>query len=107
MVYRKDEKLVCQTAYRLCENMLVELIGVQPLQPRQRIGESHDVLLRVPYMAAFADTNAMLEEAQSDPDAFMGREGWDFPQLHNPFAIALAYDKDAECNPYMLFTGAQ
>lgn len=107
VVYRKDEKLVCQTAYRLCGNMLVELIGVQPLQPRQRIGESHDVLLRVPYMAAFADTNAKIEEAQSDPDAFMGREDWDFPQIHNPFAIALAYDKEAECSPYMLFTGAQ
>jgi len=107
VVYRKDEKLVCQTAYRLCENMLVELIGVQPLKPHERIGESHDVLLRVPYMAAFADTNAKMEEAQSDPETFYGREDWDFPQIHNPFAIALAYDQDAECSPYMLFTGAQ
>ena len=107
VVYRKDEKLVCQTAYRLCENMLVEFIGVQPLQPRERIGQSHDVMLRVPYMAAFADTSVKIEEAQYDPDTFMGREDWDFPQIHNPFAIALAYERDAECSPYMLFTGAQ
>ncbi len=107
VVYRKDEKLVCQTAYRLCENMLVELIGVQPLKPHERIGESHDVLLRVPYMAAFADTNVKMEEPGFDPETFYGRENWDFPQIHNPFAVALAYDQDAECSPYMLFTGAQ
>lgn len=107
VVYRKDEKLVCQTAYRLCENMLVELIGVQSLRPNEQIGESHDVLLRVPYMAAFADTNAKIEEPRFDPETFYGRENWDFPQLHNPFAIASAYDKEAECIPYMLFTGAQ
>lgn len=107
VVYRKDEKLVCQTAYRLCENMLVELIGVQPLHSYERIGQSHDVLLRVPYMAAFADTNVKMEENQFDPETFYGRENWDFPQIHNPFALALAYDQDAECSPYMLFTGAQ
>lgn len=107
VVYRKDEKLVCQTAYRLCDNMLVEMIGVQPLDPRWEVGQSHDVLLRVPYMAAFVDTSAKIEETQFDPETFYGRENWDFPQLHNPFAIALAYDKDAECSPYMLFTGAQ
>lgn len=107
VVYRKDEKLVCQTAYRLCDNMLVEMIGVQPLDPRWEVGQSHDVLLRVPYMAAFVDTSAKIEETQFDPETFYGRENWDFPQLHNPFVIALAYDKDAECSPYMLFTGAQ
>lgn len=48
VVYRKEEKLVCQTAYRLCDNMLVEFIGVQPLRPHEPIGESHDVLLRAP-----------------------------------------------------------
>lgn len=107
VVYRKNEKLVCQTAYRLCDNMLVELVGVQPLDPHWKVGQSHDILLRVPYMAAFVDTSAKIEEMQFDPETFYGRENWDFPQLHNPFAIALAYDKDAECSPYMLFTGAQ
>lgn len=107
VVYRKEEKLVCQTAYRFCDNMLVEFIGVQPLRPHEPIGQSHDVLLRVPYMAAFVDTNVKLEEAQFDPETFYGRENWDFPQIHNPFAIARAYDRDAECSPYMLFTGAQ
>jgi len=65
------------------------------------------VQLRVPYMAAFADTTVKLEEPRFHQENFYGRENWDFPQLHNPFAIALAYDKDAECSPYMLFTGAQ
>lgn len=107
VVYRKEEKLVCQVAYRLCDNMLVEYIGIQPLEPSWHIGQSHDVMLRVPYMAAFVDTGAELEEAQFDPETFYGRENWDFPQLHNPFAVAWAYDKEAECSPYMLFTGAQ
>lgn len=107
VVYRKEEKLMCQTAYRLCDNMLVELIGIQPLDPHEKVGQSHDVSLRVPYMAAFVDTGARIEEAQWDPETFYGRENWDFPQLHNPFAIALAYDRDAECSPYVLFTGAQ
>lgn len=107
VVYKKEEKLVCQTAYRLSENMLVEYIGIQPLKPHWHIGESHDVMLRVPYMAAFVDTRAELEEAQFDSETFYGRENWEFPQLHNPFAIALAFDKEANCSPYMLFTGAQ
>ncbi|MCI8726973.1 MAG: LysM peptidoglycan-binding domain-containing protein [Hungatella sp.] len=107
VVYKKGEKLVCQAAYRLCENMLVEFIGVQPLRPHEGIGQSHDVQLRVPYMAAFADTTVKLEEPRFHQETFYGRENWDFPQLHNPFAIALAYDKNAECSPYMLFTGAQ
>lgn len=107
VVYRKEEKLVCQVAYRLCDNMLVEFIGVQPLEPSWHIGQSHDVLLRVPYMAAFVDTSAKLEEAQFDPENFYGRENWDFPQLHNPFAVARAFDVDAESSDYMLFTGAQ
>ncbi len=107
VVYKKSEKLVCQAAYRLCENMLVEFIGVQPLHPYEPIGQSHDVLLRVPYMAAFVDTTVKIEEPQFDQETFYGRENWDFPQIHNPFAVAIAYDKDAECSPYMLFTGAQ
>lgn len=107
VVYKKEEKLVCQTAYRLSDNMLVEYIGVQPLNPHERIGQSHDVMLRVPYMAAFVDTSAKIEEEQSDPETFYGRENWDFPQLHNPFAVAQAYDREAESSPYMLFTGAQ
>ncbi len=107
VVYRKEEKLVCQVAYRLCDNMLVEFIGVQPLDPHWHIGQSHDVLLRVPYMAAFVDTSAKIEETQFDTETFYGRENWDFPQLHNPFAVARAFDVDAESSDYMLFTGAQ
>ncbi len=107
VVYRLNEKLVCQVAYRLSDNMLVEYIGVQPLKPHEQIGESHDVMLRVPYMAAFVDTSATIEEAQFDPETFYGREDWDFPQLHNPFAVARAYDKEAGSSDYMLATGAQ
>ncbi len=68
---------------------------------------NREVMNRVPYLAAVADTNAKIEEAQYDPETFYGRENWEFPQLHNPFALALAYDRDAACSPYMLFTGAQ
>ncbi len=65
------------------------------------------MLLRVPYMAAFVDTSAKIEETQFDTETFYGRENWDFPQLHNPFAVARAFDVDAESSDYMLFTGAQ
>ncbi len=111
LLYRQNERLLCSVAYRLCDNMLVEFIGVEPL--RVYVGSSVDdlsnreVMNRVPYLAAASDTNVKIEEAQYDPEIFYGRENWDFPQLHNPFALALAYDKDAACSPYMLFTGAQ
>ena len=111
LLYKQRERLLCSVAYRLCDNMLVEFIGVEPL--RAYAGSSVDdlsnreVMNRVPYLAAVADTNVKIEEAQYDPETFYGRENWEFPQLHNPFALALAYDRDAACSPYMLFTGAQ
>lgn len=107
VVYKKEEKLVCAVAYRLCDNMLVEYIGVQPLEPHLHIGQSHDVLLRVPYMAAFVDTRPKIEEVRFEPETFYGRENWAFPQLHNPFALARAFDREASSSPYVLFSGAQ
>lgn len=67
----------------------------------------HEVMARVPYMAAVVDTRPKIEEVQWDTEAFYGRESWPFPQLHNPFALAQAYERDAECVPYVLFTGLQ
>lgn len=107
VVYRQKDKLVCAVAYRLCDNMLVEYIGIEPLNLHWGIGQSHDVMLRVPYMAAFTDTGTKIEEARWEPESFYGRENWDFPQLHNPFALAQAYDREAKCSPYVLVTGVQ
>lgn len=107
VVYRKEEKLVCQVAYRLCDNMLAEYIGIEPLEPDWDVGQSHDVMFEVPHMAIFTDTTPKIEEAQCDPETFYGRENWPFPQLHNPFALARAYDRDAVCSVYALFTGPQ
>ena len=65
------------------------------------------VLERVRYLAAGIDNVLSIPEAESDCEAFYGRENWDFPMLHNPFAAALAYSKDADCSAYVLFTGVQ
>lgn len=107
VVYRQKDKLVCAVAYRLCDNMLVEYIGIEPMDLHWEVGQSHDVMLRVPYMAAFTDTGTKIEEARCDPETFYGRENWDFPQLHNPFALTQAYDREAKCSPYVLVTGVQ
>ena len=101
LLYRKSGTVKCAAFYRLCDNMTAEFIGVEPVE------EQEHVLERVRYLAAKVDTTCQIEEAQYDPDEFYGKENWDFPLIHNPFAIALAYSKDAECDSYMLFTGAQ
>ena len=94
---------MCAAFYRVREGFLAEYIGIAPIQ------EKEPVLERVRYLAAEIKTDSVLssEEIQSDCEGFYGRENWDFPLLHNPFAAALAYDKNAECSSYMLFTGAQ
>lgn len=101
LLYKQGGAVKCAAFYRLCDNMAAEFIGVEPVE------EEEHVLERVRYLAARVDTACQIEEVQYDPEEFYGRENWDFPQIHNPFAIALAYSKDAECDSYMLFTGAQ
>lgn len=111
VLFKKEERLLCTVAYRLCDNLLAEFIGVEPLEAYESVAcqdlRMHEVMARVPYMAAVVDTRPKMEEAQWDTEAFYGRENWPFPQLHNPFALARAYDRDAECVPYVLFTGLQ
>lgn len=110
LLNREEDVLLCAAAYRLCDNMLAEFIGVEPIDAyykNRHVGEGWDIWDRVPYMAAIVDTTIKIEEAQCDPETFYGRENWAYPQLHNPFALALAYDQDAECVPYVLATGAQ
>lgn len=101
LLYRPTDTLQCAAFYRITEGLLAEYIGVAPVQ------EKEPVLERVRYLAAEIDNALIVEEVQSDCEAFYGRENWDFPLLHNPFATALAYDRDAACSSYMLFTGAQ
>ena len=102
-LYRETDILNCAAFYRIKEGFLAEYIGIAPIQ------ETGPVLERVRYLAAEIKTDSVLstEEIQSDCEEFYGRENWDFPLLHNPFATAHAYDKDAECNSYILFTGSQ
>lgn len=102
-LYRSEDILMCAAFYRVREGFLAEYIGIAPIQ------EEEPVLERVRYLAAEIKTDSIFtnEEIQSDCEDFYGRENWDFPLLHNPFAAALAYDKDAECSSYVLFTGAQ
>lgn len=101
LLYKQSGTVKCVAFYRLCDNMIAEFIGVEPVE------EEEHVLERVRYLAARVDTTIKVEDAQCDPEEFYGRENWDFPQIHNPFGIALEYSKDAECSSYMLFTGAQ
>lgn len=101
LLYRPADTLQCAAFYRISEGFLAEYIGIAPVQ------EKEPVLERVRYLAAEIDNPLTVEEVQSDCEEFYGRENWDFPLLHNPFAAALAYDRDAACSSYMLFTGAQ
>lgn len=100
-LHRPDGTLKCAAFYRLCDGILAEFIGVEP------VTEEEHVLERVRYLAARVDSTIEIEEAQYEPEEFFGRDNWAFPQLHNPFAIAQEYSKDAECYSYMLFTGSQ
>lgn len=101
LLYRQSGTLKCAAFYRLCDNLIAEFIGVEPVE------EEEHVLERVRYLAARVDSTCRLEETQCDPEEFYGKENWDFPQIHNPFAIAAKYSRDAKCSSYMLFTGAQ
>lgn len=100
-LHKENASLKCAVFYRIRDGLIAEFIGVDP------VWEEEHVLERVRYLAARVDSVIAFDEVQSDPGSFYGRENWEFPQLHNPFATALEYDKDAECNSYMLFTGAQ
>lgn len=101
LLYRPADTLQCAAFYRIREGFLAEYIGVAPIQ------EKEPVLERVRYLAAEIDNVLTVKEVRSDCEAFYGKENWEFPLLHNPFTTALAYDRDAECSSYMLFTGAQ
>ncbi len=102
-LYRKADILKCAAFYRIREGFLAEYIGIAPIQ------EKEPVLDWVRYLAAEIKTDSVFfsEEIMKNAEDFYGRENWDFPLLHNPFAAALAYDKDAECSSFVLFTGPQ
>lgn len=100
-LYRQTDTLKCTVFYRIREGFLAEFIGIEP------VGEDEQLLERVRYLAARTDSLLTIDEIQYDYESFCGRDNWDFPQLHNPFAIALAYSKEAECNSFVLFTGVQ
>ncbi len=100
-LYRRTDALRCAAFYRIRDCFLAEFVGIEPVQ------QDWHVLERVRYLAAEIDNVLSIPEAESDCEAFYGRENWDFPMLHNPFAAALAYSKDADCSAYVLFTGAQ
>lgn len=100
-LHKPSGTLKCAVFYQLGEGMLTEFIGVEP------VTEEEHVLERVRYLAARVDTTLEIDESQYNPEEFYGKENWAFPQLHNPFAVALEYSKDAKCSSYMLFTGAQ
>ena len=101
LLYRSADTLQCAAFYRISEGFLAEYIGVAPKE------EKEPVLERVRYLAAEIDNELIVKEVESNCEDFYGKEHWDFPLLHNPFATALAYDKDAACSSYMLFTGSQ
>lgn len=63
-------------------------------------GEFHR---QVRHLAARVDQELAMETPMYPCE---GMEGWPFPGFHNPFALAMAYDGEAECSPCMLWTGA-
>lgn len=97
----QDEALNCAVFYRLREGLIVEFIGIEP------VSEDMDVLARTRYLAARVVDGPAIEEKEYTGEEFYGREDWPYTKLHNPFAVALEYSPEIECDDYILFTGAQ
>ena len=98
---RMQEALNCAVFYRLRKGFVAEFIGIEPVS-----GDMH-VLERTRYFAArVADGPALPDTKYTEKD-FYGWEDWAFGRLHNPFAAALEYSPDAECDPYVLVKGVQ
>ena len=97
----REEPLECAVFYRLREGLLAEFIGIEP------VSENMQVLERTRYLAARIVEGPAMEKLDYTGEEFYAREGWPFTRLHNPFATALEYSPQAECSPFMLFTGAQ
>ncbi len=98
---RMQEALNCAVFYRLRKGFVAEFIGIEPVS-----GDMH-VLERTRYFAArVADGPALPDTKYTEKD-FYGWEDWAFGRLHNPFAAALEYSPDAECDPFMLVRGTQ
>ena len=72
VLFKKEERLLCTVAYRLCDNMLAEFIGVEPLEAYEGVScedlRMHEVMDRVPYLAVIVDTRSKIEEAQWEPE---------------------------------------
>ena len=79
----------------------MEFIGIEP------VSEDMDVLARTRYLAARVVDGPAIEEKEYTGEEFYGREDWPYTKLHNPFAVALEYSPEIECNDYVLFTGVQ
>ena len=80
-----NEALNCAVFYRLREGLMVEFIGIEPAE------EDMDVLARTRYLAARVADGPAFEEKEYTGEKFYGRENWPYPELHNPFAMALEY----------------
>ncbi|MCI8418133.1 MAG: LysM peptidoglycan-binding domain-containing protein [Lachnospiraceae bacterium] len=100
-LYRDTDTLHFVVFYRLQKEFLLECIGVEP------VGEDFHLMERVRYLAARAISGPAVEKEECDVESFFGREDWNYPTLHNPFALGMAYDPSARCSSYMLFTGVQ
>lgn len=69
-------------------------------------GDMH-VLERTRYLAARVADGPELFGRKYSSTEFYGREGWAFGRLHNPFAVALEYSPDADCEPLRMAKGPQ
>lgn len=91
--FRGEEALDCAVFYRMREGFLAEFIGIEPA------AEDMDVLARTRYLAARIGDGPAIEE-NSAGELFYGREDWAYKKLHNPFATALEYSPEKECNDH-------
>lgn len=97
----RAEALNCAVFYRMREGFLAEFIGIEPVS-----GDMH-VLERTRYLAARIVDGPAIGEPEYTGEDFYGREDWAFTRLHNPFATALEYSPEAECDAYVLVKGTQ
>lgn len=86
----EEEKQVidCCAFYRMRQGLLGEFIGVEKHR------EDSDLLNAVRYLGASVDQEIEITEYPYGTDySYLGREGWAFDCLHNPFALVTSQRK--------------
>lgn len=85
----EEKQLIdCCVFYRMRQGLLAEFIGVEKHR------EDSDLLGATRYLGASVDQEIEIVEAPYPVEfSYLGREGWEFDCLHNPFALVTSQQK--------------